>query len=183
MIKFEIGKQLKQIRTQAEWSLSRAAEETGVSKAMLGQIERNESSPTIATLWKIAKGFHKPLSVFIDDTVIANDDSVVRKYSNSFTPQESDLKANILFPFDPRFGFEVFLISLEPGQTHHSEAHDKGVFEHIMVVEGEIEMKLKDQWNTIATGDVLRFPADESHSYRNKSSEKIALFHDIICYK
>ncbi|MDU3159208.1 MAG: helix-turn-helix transcriptional regulator, partial [Hafnia alvei] len=34
---------LKTLRHQREWSLSRLAEETGVSKAMLGQIERNES--------------------------------------------------------------------------------------------------------------------------------------------
>lgn len=47
---------LKTLRQQRGWSLSRLAEETGVSKAMLGQIERNESSPTVATLWKIATG-------------------------------------------------------------------------------------------------------------------------------
>lgn len=43
---------LKQLRQQRGWSLSRLAEATGVSKAMLGQIERNESSPAVATLWK-----------------------------------------------------------------------------------------------------------------------------------
>ena len=48
---------LKQLRQQRGWSLSRLAEATGVSKAMLGQIERNESSPTVATLWKIATEF------------------------------------------------------------------------------------------------------------------------------
>ena len=36
---------LKTLRQQRGWSLSRLAEETGVSKAMLGQVERNESSP------------------------------------------------------------------------------------------------------------------------------------------
>lgn len=51
---------LKQLRQQRGWSLSRLAEATGVSKAMLGQIERNESSPTVATLWKIATGLNVP---------------------------------------------------------------------------------------------------------------------------
>lgn len=49
---------LKSLRQQRGWSLSRLAEETGVSKAMLGQIERNESSPTVATVWKIATGLN-----------------------------------------------------------------------------------------------------------------------------
>jgi XRE family transcriptional regulator, regulator of sulfur utilization len=56
---------LKQLRQQRGWSLSRLAEATGVSKAMLGQIERNESSPTVATLWKIATGLNVPFSTFI----------------------------------------------------------------------------------------------------------------------
>ncbi|WP_417653748.1 helix-turn-helix domain-containing protein, partial [Escherichia coli] len=43
---------LKALRQARGWSLSKLAEETGVSKAMLGQIERNESSPTVSTLWK-----------------------------------------------------------------------------------------------------------------------------------
>ncbi|HFF9481520.1 TPA: helix-turn-helix domain-containing protein, partial [Serratia marcescens] len=39
---------LRTLRTQRGWSLTQAAEYTGVSKAMLGQIERGESSPTVA---------------------------------------------------------------------------------------------------------------------------------------
>ena len=56
---------LKALRQARGWSLSKLAEETGVSKAMLGQIERNESSPTVSTLWKIATGLNVPFSAFI----------------------------------------------------------------------------------------------------------------------
>jgi len=48
---------LQLLRKQRGWSLDKTAAATGVSKAMLGQIERGESSPTVATLWKIATGF------------------------------------------------------------------------------------------------------------------------------
>jgi transcriptional regulator with XRE-family HTH domain len=56
---------LKILRQARGWSLSKLAEETGVSKAMLGQVERNESSPTVSTLWKIATGLNVPFSTFI----------------------------------------------------------------------------------------------------------------------
>ena len=56
-----VGVALKQLRQQQGWSLDRAALACGVSKAMLGQIERGESSPTVVTLWKIAAGFHLTL--------------------------------------------------------------------------------------------------------------------------
>ena len=182
MIKYEIGHQLKQIRNDVGWSLSRAADETGVSKAMLGQIERNESSPTISTLWKIATGFHKPLSVFVNDALITKDDECVRSTHISFTHHKHDLKARILFPFDPRFGFELFSIKLDPDQTHKSEPHDKGVIEHITVIKGNMEVKLNGEWKKLAEGDVLRFKADQPHEYRNTDKDTTTEFHNLIFY-
>ena len=60
---------LKSIRENAGLSLSQTSELTGVSKAMLHQIEKGDSSPTIATLWKLAKGFRLPLTAFLEDLV------------------------------------------------------------------------------------------------------------------
>ena len=57
-----ISARLKQLRGDMGLSLDKAATLTGVSKAMLGQIERQESSPTIATLWQIATGLNASFS-------------------------------------------------------------------------------------------------------------------------
>ncbi|WP_242495341.1 helix-turn-helix domain-containing protein [Salinicola tamaricis] len=60
-----LGQRLKARRQACRLSLDAAARETGVSKAMLGQIERGESTPTVATLWKIASGLRVPMSYFL----------------------------------------------------------------------------------------------------------------------
>ena len=57
-----VGRELKSIRQSRGLTLDELAEMTGVSKPMLGQIERGQSSPTINTLWKIATGLKAPLS-------------------------------------------------------------------------------------------------------------------------
>ena len=59
-----ISENLRQIRKEKKLSLDSMAEQTGVSKSMLGQIERGESSPTVATLWKIATGLHISFTAF-----------------------------------------------------------------------------------------------------------------------
>jgi transcriptional regulator with XRE-family HTH domain len=51
-----VAQNLRRMREDKKLSLDRLAELTGVSKSMLGQIERGESSPTISTIWKIANG-------------------------------------------------------------------------------------------------------------------------------
>lgn len=66
-IRSAIADRLKTCRKEREISLDKAALLTGVSKAMLGQIERRESAPTIATLWKIASGLNLSFSSFFTD--------------------------------------------------------------------------------------------------------------------
>ena len=62
-----IGEKLKSIRMVRTLSLDDAAALTGVSKPMLGQIERGQSVPTVTTLWKIATGLKTPLSAFLEE--------------------------------------------------------------------------------------------------------------------
>ena len=62
-----IGEKLKSIRMARTLSLDDTAVLTGVSKPMLGQIERGQSIPTVTTLWKIATGLKTPLSAFLEE--------------------------------------------------------------------------------------------------------------------
>ena len=55
-IEMNIASNLKKIRKSRNMSLDMMAEETGVSKSMLGQIERGESNPTVSTIGKIVEG-------------------------------------------------------------------------------------------------------------------------------
>ena len=51
-VSLKIGERLKEIRNTRQLTLDDVAELTGVSKPMLGQIERGQSSPTINTLFQ-----------------------------------------------------------------------------------------------------------------------------------
>ena len=165
---------LKTIRAAAGLSLTQTADLTGVSKAMLGQIERGESSPTLVTLWKLAKGFHLPLTAFIEDMTPVTEAPRTLQFDDS-------LRVQTLFPYDPAFGSESFLITLEPGQTHVSHPHDAGVVEDIFVTTGEMEVQLGGTWTRYRAGDAVRFNADQPHSYRNLSDSQ-TLFHNTLHY-
>lgn len=154
---------LRHIRAEAGLSLSKAAELTGVSKAMLGQVERGESSPTIATLWKIAKGFHLPLSALIDEPARPD----VKGGQVFKTVQfPGSIAVKMVFPFDPELGAETFHIRLTPGQCHNSQAHEAGMTEEVFVLDGEMEVLRDGDWVPLRTGEGLRFNADQPHGYR-----------------
>ncbi len=155
----EITLKLRDVRAASGLSLSKVAEMTGVSKAMLGQIERGESSPTIATLWKIAKGFQLPLSALIDP---AKGEASV--FQTVTFPGSIEVK--IVFPFDRALGAETFHVSLRPNQSHESPAHANGVTEEVFVLSGTLEVLRGQDWIPLQEGQGLRFAADIPHGYR-----------------
>ena len=124
---------LKTLRKERGWSLDKTAEKTGVSKAMLGQIEREESSPTIATLWKIASGFDTSFSSFIEDIKAGFHQPVHRAgQTKQLHPADKKIRVMPLFPFDNQLNLEIFVIELLPGCVHLSPAHQQGVIEHVV---------------------------------------------------
>jgi transcriptional regulator with XRE-family HTH domain len=181
----QISSTLKALRAERGWSLDKAALKTGVSKAMLGQIEREESSPTIATLWKIASGFNIAFSSFIadlDDMAEHVNQPIYRAgQADTIHPADEKIRVLSLFPFDNQVNFEVFMIELLPGCEHLSPAHQSGVIEHVIVIEGAIEVLVDGNWSSLNKGDRLRFHADKPHGYRNLTS-RIASIYDIIHY-
>jgi transcriptional regulator with XRE-family HTH domain len=173
---------LKSLRKEKGWSLDKTAEKTGVSKAMLGQIERQESSPTIATLWKIATGFNTSFSSFIEDSDSTLNLSVHRAgEAKQLHPHDNKIRVMPLFPFDDELNVEIFVIELLPKCVHLSPPHQQGVIEHVIVTEGTMEVLVGDTWRRLHKGEGLKFNASLTHGYRNLSP-KVACFHDIIHY-
>ena len=170
----ELGTNLKAARANKGWSLDACSAQTGVSKAMLGQIERGESSPTIARLWKIANGFELPLSYFLTKPNAL-------KPASPVVTSEADISFVTLFEFDPVTAIEVFEITLAHNLQHISQPHNDGVIEHIMVLKGSMEYFLDGKWRPLETGEVVKFCANQAHGYRNLKSEA-AVFNNIICY-
>lgn len=176
-------KRLKSIRHDLGWSLDKTAERTGVSKAMLGQIERGESTPTVATLWKIATGLRVPMTALLEpdreegDLLLFRDASRLR-----VRPSQEGMQRALLFPYEARFGFELYELTFAPGFESISEPHDTGVVEHVSVLSGEIELLVGEEWRKLTEGQSLRFPADRRHGYRNRTQNE-AVVMDIIHYR
>jgi len=178
----QISVTLKALRQERGWSLDKAALETGVSKAMLGQIERGESSPTIATLWKIASGFQTSFSSFIEENEVDLTEPVHRAgQAQQLHPSDTKIRVMPLFPFDKELSFELFVIELLPGCEHLSPPHKHGVIEHVVVLKGKMEVLVNGHWQVLRQGEGLRFNANQPHGYRNTTT-KIACIHDIIHY-
>lgn len=175
-----IGNVLKRVRFERGLTLEETAGLTGVSKAMLGQIERGESNPTVSTLWKISAGLRISFSELLGSEtneyeIIAIDD-IEPVY-------ESDNKMILfdVFPFDPMSGFEYFYIKLLPGAKHVSTPHQSSAEEYIVVTEGTLLLEVEGRSYELAAPSAFKFKANENHTYSNPYSTEV-IFQSIVKY-
>lgn len=161
-----IAANLKRIRKEKKLSLDNAAELTGVSKSMLGQIERGESSPTVATLWKIATGLHISFTALLEGK--AEETRIIQK--TEITPLLSDEGRFQLFPFFPYENdrrFEMLSIEMEAGSRSESTPHQEGTEEFVLVFEGTLRLTLNGKEYSVEAGNGIRYFADQPHIYEN----------------
>lgn len=173
IFKAEIAEHLKAERKRRKLSLDATAKLTGVSKAMLGQIEREESSPTIATLWKIASGLETSFSAFFTKN------SGLHSGERVF-PEDKCMKVKTLFPFKSDSRIEVFEITLMDFHRQMSEPHSVGVIEHVQVITGNLNVFFEQKWHSLHEGETVRFYSDQPHGYEAENDRVV--FQNIVCY-
>ncbi len=161
-----VGRNLKRLRDERKLSLDKLAEISGVSKSMLGQIERGESSPTVSVVWKITNGLKIPFTALVSSP--QTNTSIVKKAN--IQPLLEDNGKWRLFPFFPiEDGRRFEIYSVEVDQAGHlcADPHPDGTQEFITVFAGELTLRVDDQEYRIVAGDSIRFQADRPHTYQN----------------
>jgi quercetin dioxygenase-like cupin family protein len=71
----------------------------------------------------------------------------------------------LLESFGGRTKIEIYTVDLKAGARLSSAAHTPGILEHVVVIEGRVDVGPDDSSVTLEAGDRIRFPADQSHHY------------------
>ena len=157
---------LKRIREDKKLSLDKVATMTGVSKSMLGQIERGESNPTITTVWKIAAGLKVSFTSLINEPV--SDHKIVAKEDvEPMVEDRGKIRFYPLFPYRDDQPFEVYMCEMDKGAYMEGNSHGEGSHEVITVYEGEVTMRVEDQELVVKKGSGMQVRADRPHNYHN----------------
>jgi len=176
-----IAANLKRIRKEKKLSLDNAAEMTGVSKSMLGQIERGEYSPTVATLWKIATGLHISFTALLEGQ--AMETKIIQKEDiRPLLSDEGRFRLFPFFPYDDAKRFEMLCIEMDLGCRSESAPHEEGTEELLMVSQGTLRLTVDGKDYLVEAGNAIRYQADKAHIYEN-AGETPAKLYMVIYYR
>ena len=175
-----IGPRIRALREAMGLSLRDLAERTGVSAPMLSQVERGETSPTLAIAQRIAGGLELSLSQLLrlDEsdgvTVVRRDERQpggARRQGHTY---------EVLTPSLPGQRAEVSCHTLAPGAATAGPGdppmHEPGSRETALVTQGSVRLVCVGTENDLAEGDADTFDADLPHHFQNLQAEEARLF-------
>jgi transcriptional regulator with XRE-family HTH domain len=172
-----VGSNLRRLRTRQGYSLERLAKVSGVSRAMLSQIENGKSAPTIALLWKVATALGVPFATLIASRQLNGTTVLRRDDAKILSSSDGRFSSRALFPFDSERRAEFYELRLAPNHTEHAEAHAPGTIENLVVTQGTVEVTAgRGTPQLLGEGDAIVFQADIAHRYRNMRSVEAVLY-------
>lgn len=162
-----VGGNLRRLRTKRGLSLERLSQVSGVSRAMLGQIELGQSAPTINILWKIARALEVTFSALISSRTQSGALVLRADQAKILTSKDRSFSSRALFPFDEPRRVEFYELRLSVGGVEDADAHAPGTSENLVVTQGTVEIDVAGETHRLNTGDSITFEADAVHAYRN----------------
>jgi transcriptional regulator with XRE-family HTH domain len=171
-----VGSNLRRLRGQRGLSLEKLSRLSGVSRAMLGQIELGQSAPTINVLWKIAHALGVPFSGLISARQEGSVHVLRAGQSKRLTSHDGSFASRALFPFDSPRRVEFYQLNLRPGAVEKADAHNPGTVENLVVAQGAVEIEADGRREVLEAGDAIVFEADVPHVYRSRSADESVMY-------
>jgi len=163
----QLGKTMQRLRKAYNLSLSELSEQSGVAKSIISQIERNETNPTLATIWRLSQA----LDVSIEGVLATSDEEpFVEKSSRADTPilvsEDGKVRLAIIGWIKTVEWLQWYDVRSEAGGVLESDAHQRGSVECLSVLEGEFEVEVGGVVQRAREGETLRYRCDRSHVVR-----------------
>ena len=166
---------LREARKARGLSLDAVAKLSGVSRSMVSQIERGESSPTVATLWNLTQALQVDFAGLLEGRAEPGIQVIRAAAAPVIHGRGKGVSIRILSPAEAVGEHEVYDLSFAAGGALESEPHSAGCREHLTVIEGALRVVSGEEESLLGPGDTARYPADRPHAIRAEGGARALL--------
>ena len=168
MISNLVGNRIREIRAKRNITQQQLADTANIPRATLATIEKDESNPSLAAVYKIAVA----LNCTIDDLLEKQHDRVEIIRNADMVRAESgdgNYRATTVSPMtNPAYSQQTF--TLKPNSSYIGKPHPPGREEYLHILEGELILEVASQRISLSKGDSAHFRGNISHSYHNNGN-------------
>lgn len=172
-----LGRRVKKLRADRDWSLEELAAASGVSRSMLSEIERERANPTLSVTYRIATAFDLSLQDLLENSEPASTIQTIRANDRSLIfRSDTQCQLRTLSPLNLEKDVEFYELRLPVGGALRSQPHVGGTREFLTVEEGSVELRSGNSTEILAKGDSATYRADVTHAIINSGKREAVLF-------
>src|SRR4051812_16972334 len=160
-----IGDRVREHRNARGWTLDELSDRSGVSRRMLINIEHGQGNPSIATLLRLSDALGVGLPVLVDVERPRDLTVTTAGEAPALWRGPSGGRALLVAGTQPPDVVELWDWTLFPVEAHSTEAHSAGTRELLLVLDGEVELRVGDRTERLGVGDSVAFAGDVAHGY------------------
>ena len=168
----QLGRTVQRLRKSYNLSLSELSSQSGVAKSIISQIERNETNPTLTTIWRLAHALEVSIESVLQGV---QEGPFIERSSRGDTPilvsDDGLCRLAVIGWIKTVDWLQWYDFTAEPGGLLESEAHQPGSIECLSLLEGELEIEVGGVIQTAHAGETLRYRCDLPHRIRNASTK------------
>lgn len=165
-----IGEKIKEVRIRNGLTQQELADRCELSKGFISQVERDLTSPSIATLMDILESLGTNIKDFFNEQI---DEKIVFKKDDIFSNENKDLKNVIhwIIPNSQKNRMEPIIIELSNGGSSKVEdPHDGEEFGYVL--SGLINVYIGKQSYRVKKGEGFSFKPTMTHYITNCAKGK-----------
>ena len=164
----DLGATLRRRRQALGLSLESLAEASGVSAAMLSEVERGVKNPTVRLAYQIARALGCSLTELLEDGSTRPPQIVRAAARPTLVDPETGVTRHSLSPEMQRRGLELVTYTLPPRTSAGEMAPNRpGLLEHVSVLKGTLLLCLDGVEHELAEGDGATYDPAVTVEYRN----------------
>ncbi|MDE1179557.1 XRE family transcriptional regulator [Paraburkholderia sp.] len=175
-LEHQVGINLARLRAERQLSLDALARASGVSRAMLAQIESARSVPSIKVLCKVAAALKVSVAAFLRRHALNGIEHLPADRASRVVSANGLYSARALYPEAEPRAAEFHELRIAALHTEPGIRRAPGTTVNLVVSEGTLEISVHDRRQLLATGDAIVFDADQPHSFRNPGDTEARAF-------
>lgn len=162
-----IGEKLKELRVLKGLTQEELADRAELSKGFISQLERDLTSPSIATLMDILQCLGTSIGEFFNETP---EEQIVFGKNDYFVKEDTELKNAIqwIIPNAQKNMMEPIYLTLEAGGSTYPDTPHEGE-EFGYVLQGSISIHLGSRIYKAKKGEAFYYTSDKTHYLTSKS--------------
>ncbi|PPC98229.1 MAG: transcriptional regulator [Hyphomicrobium sp.] len=173
----DVASNLRRLRHQQGYSLETLSKRSGVSRAMLGQIETGKSLPTIALIWKVAKALGIPVTALIVDPIEPHSTVIIRGAAPTTLASYGHYRIRSFSGPETSQPFDFSEVHIAAGHRETVPPYSWGTRATLLVTGGTIEVEVGNEpASRLTDGAAILFDADIEHTFFNPATTDATAF-------